>query len=1502
MPIKTDFHIVKGMQKDFSASKFNSEFIFDAMNIRITAINGNTLMSVTNEKGTKELPLKNNGNIINIEGTIIGYNTLNNYIILFTTSNIDRIYRLEYKEDYFETVLLYDKTSLNFNVNNPIESISIYENEYIQKIYWTDGLNQPRVINIVANEKTRNFWNEDSFDFVQELNLKEVITVERVDSSNGIFSPGTIQYAFTYYNKYGQESNIFYTTEINYISYSDRGGSPEDRISNSFNISIKNIDNRFEYIRIYSIHRTSIDSVPTVLKIIDLPIDKTTLEATYLDNGTLGETVGPTELLYIGGESIIAQTITHKDNTLFLGNLGISRPSISEDIKNNLLIADINSSNLVKTSTRKVTGDLVYKDSYYKYSNSLNKGNTAGFKSGEIYRLGLQFQYKTGKWSEPVLLGDYITDDSIRPDLKLTELHYTLEIPQINYILNSSIGDELLAKGYKRVRPVVVFPNIQDRRVLIQGMLCPTVFNLENRNNNTPFSQSSWFLRPNLPWQVNLEDAKMDNNKNIDKGAWVEFRHHYGIINGADRGAEIQNISSKINGPYSLKEVNNSDNYPELFMVDQSIVTMHSPDIEFDTSLSSFDFSNMKLRIVGAINFTSSIGDIDIQTSSPVVHPTKATGFVHKTLGSYDSDLAARSLVSGLFYRDWLIDDTGGADYSYFTKEEEEVAWLVYPWQKSGSINNDINNNNRAKSSVLSKKKISNLKYSSFNSWFSTRNYWYAEDTGTIHNGITKAQLFNSNEVSLTKIPIPENAMIKSINYYGNIDTLLSSRKAYNQFFTGALKKEVGDTGITYRKWVTPSFTDTEFNTIADVIKEIGDYNNNLIESKDPIRMKYKSSPHLVFSLNYTSESSSQLILPTTYGTGIYGGVNKIEDSTKPFWFGNIQAPIEGTFTELKWVHMENYDPGTIFPTSWEISWEDGDLYYDDYNDILYKYSVEKQNQLDEFPFEQVKVSSYYGNNFKFTKYNVNYYYEPEFKQGSHDIEDSYILRNYATSSSGDYEFSIKQDVIGELVTNPYLFLAELYRDEQSLSNAFGGKTEDALKSNLWIPAGTAIDIKLLENTNIDFVYGDTWYQRYDCLKTYPYTLEDENSLVEIGSFMCETRINIDGRYDRNRGQISNLTKTPNNFNLFNPVYSQKDNFFNYRILDKDYYILNKFSNTITWTKEKQLSSDIDTWTNITMASTIDLDGDKGVITSLNTFNNEIFCFQESGLSNILFNSRVQIPTSDGVPIEITNGFKVQGKRYINNNIGCTNKWSIVESPAGLYFIDDNTKTLYLFDGSVNALSNNLGFSNWFKENSTNSVWNPNTFDNFISYYDKNNRDVYFVNKNTCLCFSEIMGQFTSFMSYNNIFPILNIDSSLYSFNNNKLWKHYAGEYNMFYGEYKPYYITFLSNSDALYDKIFNTVEFRADSYDNDYLLTNNTFDTLEVWNEYQYGKSSLNNIKNIPSPLKRKFRIWRANIPRDISNNRDRIRNTWAYIKLGMNTPNTWKTIFHDASVHYFV
>lgn len=118
---------------------------------------------------------------------------------------------------------------------------------------------------------------------------------------------------------------------LNYISPVERGGNPEETVSNTFKIDIDNCDDRFEYIRIYSIHRTSLDAVPTVKRVTDIDVQD---KVSYTDTGTVGDVIDPSQLLYIGGEEIYAGTICHKDGTLFIGNIKTVRePLLGEEIK-----------------------------------------------------------------------------------------------------------------------------------------------------------------------------------------------------------------------------------------------------------------------------------------------------------------------------------------------------------------------------------------------------------------------------------------------------------------------------------------------------------------------------------------------------------------------------------------------------------------------------------------------------------------------------------------------------------------------------------------------------------------------------------------------------------------------------------------------------------------------------------------------------------------------------------------------------------------------------------------------------------------------------------------------------------------------------------------------------------------------------------------------------------------------------------------------------------------
>mgnify|MGYP004462787659 FL=1 len=322
----------KGMNRDMSVSVFNPEFAFENYNLRLATNEGNTMMSWVNERGPKELKLlidtepwsqvDSEGKYINeIEGATIGTAVLNHKLVIFTTGNYDCIYVFEDSENAeydLKGKVLYNGI-LGFSAEYPIETLVSYESKNIQKVYWTDNKNQPRVINIASSMDSKtNLYNDHSFDFVKELQLNETVKVTKVFGS-GEFPPGVIQYAFTYYNKYGQESNIFHVTPLQYISYVDRGGSPEGKIANSFRVTISDVDESFEYLRIYSILRTSKDAVPSVRRVQDIEIKNDVLS--FIDDGLHGDTVDPTELLYKGGEEIKAKTMEQKDGTLFLGNI-----------------------------------------------------------------------------------------------------------------------------------------------------------------------------------------------------------------------------------------------------------------------------------------------------------------------------------------------------------------------------------------------------------------------------------------------------------------------------------------------------------------------------------------------------------------------------------------------------------------------------------------------------------------------------------------------------------------------------------------------------------------------------------------------------------------------------------------------------------------------------------------------------------------------------------------------------------------------------------------------------------------------------------------------------------------------------------------------------------------------------------------------------------------------------------------------------------------------------
>lgn len=1778
----------KGMNTNMSFKFQSNEYATYMKNIRLTEDN-NGVLSLQFEKGNTKL--------LDISGTPIGVCILNKYLIIFThstrlkgteiSSTTDNIYRIEIKEDTLNKELLFSG-NLNFDTNHPIETLGVYENENIQKVYFIDGKNQARVINIVYTYRDRIDEYErknisinlidKSLDFIAELQLQEHIVISKI-LGNGSFPQGTIQYVFSYYNKNGRQSNLFYQSPLQYLSYAS-GVSPEDKVNCSFKLKIYNPDKQFDYLRIYSIIRTSQDATPTVKRVVDLSISDTnknktslskvstlntgsnlddfgkTMEVTniakfeqidnynnglyvqgavcygkylfqayiggkfidiidletnqkqalltinidvntrayhgnvlsfgkdiapssnfpylyyscennsnpqilvikitssntdsnqwtgelvqtiylpesnggnsqngstdisttfkhyyqngcidtennciwvsgytmesfnsnigaydnnkliyrkyelpsvsekkvyfsynnvldsfilpfkkgtqgmvirnnklyqcfgydkgdvydefldcinlstkqifhsyqfpktqlaglgeelespyiyknnlylsatvnswryytlwsisfngggdiivppeppipeekadisFIDNGSIGDIIDPTELLYLGGNTICPNTFEQKDGTLFIGNYTINNNDISEETA--IKIRNLLSS---KLGFKYKATSIFYKgkNDYYNYEGQLGESDVAGFKYMEWYGVAIQFQNKNGRFSSPIYLGstrnyfpsrivDYNLSEVV--GVNRGELNLDINITELAKIVDTNI--------WVKARLLIVNPTNNLKTVLCQGIISSTVFNYRDRYNNAPFTMSSWrmnslgkHLKPlfanSISWGEvqNIEFSKSpiiggNSTTRIIIKCIMRLSHYRTIVVSEDIRVLYDNTSPTIikakenlkkwnaniditkipddswkNNANIIQEIKINDvdtivnDFGECFAYDESLVTFNSPDIENQYNNIN---KKAKLRIIGILKSNPLFSNYLIQGSD--LNDSSKGNVPTKNIKDFTSALLWRDMDSS-----W--DNLGDYDAN------KDWLFATYLWHRETSYSDNgiekknSNGNSRKVWSKPVKKIISNTRECTTS---------YLRDSLSYINDIEEINKFNYYE-----LPIDDIKVITT-----NRDVIYKLNSNMGDSYTETLTYTSDTNKLFPTNNEYPIYGQQYYAYKEDSISDYIIYNTIIVDgkavtSKDPVRIKYKETPHAIIS--FGSKNNSTIKLPRM----------SIKHKSEIDRVGE-----DAVVRKLFW-NTENNS---------------------------------------------------YTKDFIWTKYINEYanYMNPT------NIETNYFFYN-ANPSINDYYY-LADLCVQDPDTSPY-----------ELSNG----NKDIISQYSFIPAGEAIEL-IGDTISLRGNHGDTYYQRWDCLKTFPYSTDDKNQYIDITSFFVESRINLDGRYDKQRGLKYNLGVLNTNFNLINKSYTQRNNFFNYRQIEDEG--VNNFPNQITISKTKVLGEDIDSWTNITLASVFDLDGDKGKLNAIRKINNDLYCFQDNGISRLLYNSRVQVNTSDGVPIEIANSAKLQDKQYLSDSIGCQNKWAIKSTSSGIYFIDNYNGGLYkLTSNGIESISNNK-MKNYFSSLPI-GEWSPNNITAKIDY-DDITKDLYIITKDSSLAYNEFLGEFTSFYSYNPLYIVNLQDKSLQlqteriqdsalSEDITNIWESYKGNYGSFYGSDKAEAnVEFIANGDFDSDKVFETVELttsdiaKINNWKSDYY----PFDTLEVSNEYQRGKNEASSIN-----VKKKFRTWRWQIPRNskknedgIITNRDRIRNMWAKIKLSKkyNSPLS----IYDINVAYY-
>lgn len=1533
------------------------------------------------------------------------------------SSKPDYIYRIDYDGEDFQ--MKYGNTDsgkengvigepifnghLKFDVMSPIESIVYHETDEIQKIYWVDGYNVLRFMNFMESlDVIASSWGvEDAngfntyFDSNRVAQLGLDVEITKTNSGNNRAN-GVAQYLVTYFNKHGLQTGYVWVSDLVYLSPMDSGGSPDGFNSNSIELKISGLDTTYEYFRVYSIERSALNGTVIGYLIAENGIPSSG-ESTVVDNGKPISTVDASSLLFLGSQPVVAGTMTHKDETLFLGDLhSVGRVDYEsiQDAIDAIAFIDENGNLLPRSEGGYLSGLVVFKHSdnsegesdipyvecsgSYPYETQLTHTSSEikTFKGGEKYRFALRFRSPNGVSSDAFWIGDKI--NTLYPKIDGNVIH--------RVVAECTIPQEILSEaynaGFTAVELMIAEADYSDRSVLAQGIVNPTMFNVFERNEDRVFSYSSWIFRPrhsSFSWrhfepvkqsffpsgEIQCNYWETDNNPTpyyrVVTSAMTDYpEYSVGDIFGGLDGRPDWNLYAVIyrvirrggihryNGGLQLITIKYEDSsltdtifrtqFPNARAVYSLITSRRDADGVYKQELS-FTVSGVTYKFIATLTVK---GIQSEGTGTPSVRSVTARvhDYASGQLGLPESDIPDFST-----YNVWADRaNNNGSNYYYSLDASSDRETSPADAFENTTFKNLSANVGVVEPNFLTSYYKKHLMFVDENV-VTLNSPEFEKEAVNVDNLECKFRIIgvakvtgNISDYTISASPAHlagSNIMQISFSNNNGTDNTPDGLVSWPLYLENGLREtdEEDHEFPEEKKNYTDSDYDWDGNTVqywthmwhkSGTIQDFTD-NDNSVYSE----LNSKVFANLRFShATYYNPYGDSVDYDLT--TGTYNG------SVRQFNYTHTQLVNIKVLGTNK-VYSANVKEGLSVPGThkYPVLYSPAgstDINTEPASDFYKMSALPVVLSYNSSPHAVISLGMYEDT------YNTRYLPKllPSIFGPSTDDNESEV---FSTELSQDIESHLSAPVVpwdsqsvytcyqqsftpdsswsGNLTrTDRYLLIGELYKDFNADTD-YGGHSDSVIENTRFIPAGPQYTFDGSDDSLVVIGnQGDTYFQRWDCLKTMPYSQESANAVIDIASVMVETHINIDGRYDKQRGVGRLASINTEQFNDMNQVYSQSNNFFTSFDQNSD-ADLDTYRSSITWTLSKADAADIDEWTHITLANSLKLDGDKGICRALRRFNNSIIAFQDRGIAEVLFNSRTQIPTAEGVPIEIANSGKVDGKRYITNKYGCVNKWSITEGKAGLYFIDNINKMFGRFSQGIEDLSAKLSFSAWFRNNNDMDPWNPKDFNNYVSFYDRVHSDVYLVKgygsgdyDAPCLVYNEMLDAFTGFFDYSSVPMMANVEDRFVSYRDHSLWFQNEGLFCNFFGEQYNFWTTYRVTPDPYSDKIWTNLEYRADfyrllngvpqpqdysgesiiriGYDEANVEKDMTFDKLKVWNEYQTTQELdvAELAKDKYPDTRKKFRIWRMDIPRAAvtATNRhglDRIRNPWIYLRL---------------------
>lgn len=1542
-----------GMSQDASRSKQSNQFYFEGRNIRVTSTNNSTSGVITNEKGN-ELLLSIPNPIFDFVNKIISYNsktleyttdeindlydnpsyilgeqtiianckTTDGFIIFSTNNNgLDCIWYL--KDEEFDLSLLYLR-NLDFSFDNPIQILNNYENTKIDKIYWIDGEHQTKFLNI-----HHSIENDDLEELI-DLSVTSLSVTSEVDLTNpiideisygGSHTAGMIQYAYSYYKVNGSQSALSPLSILIPLGKSTvEGGNVNTVVGTIPKIVIDQIDDRFTNLRLYAVKYTSYNELPSISLIADR--DVTGFNSfTYYDDGRIIQDITLEEFIFLNGKIIIPKHIEAKDNRMFLFNYKDRVYDLS--LKNNNIdfraysfpihstttqvfenITDYDEDTLTPTGTS-INLDVNYMNGtsfleenhasingYYhlnrfqynsdviggegpflKYEvirTSENKNNIYEYrflKDDELYRIGIQLYNKYGIKSLPKWIADFVVSSensnisNLNGDYAGLKISFKPEFyvwlnTQSNFLNDEGVYDEFLKPvGFKLLR---ADRTIQDRTIvgqgLINGMISQSPLTGYGSTDSAIKKANEGLKMPSFMRRFDDYLCPMFGNSTYDR------------LDKFTKGTHPQfQTTSPIDASIEMFKSKKSEGWRNSVYQFNQLMQFYSPEVLFEM-LNNVEATKIKIT-----------GSLDNDYNGLKARRENYTAASFAPFSIYENCISPHDVKSGYtstFFNVNEISRRGMVGPSFIHEDYERKRTVTYQYFREYAGSFRKNTSDTKIFNIYGKPEISDFgqgvkKYNNDSELLYTNslNPLYTDEAGiddnskTDHTDITSVLSHGSRSVVFA---------------LDDSDTETEDRtKIEDLFDVSSMKLEIpGQTGglsnTIQLDNVVPFYDDLislNFSNQHVGVLETGDiyYNNNIddiVTTYNFLDVKYIFDDLATYDAEATTTTEDwtgiKIAIVDHIDNKIYTVIDQSTSLAGLSDTGDTFDFLENTITTIDF-YVYTYDQ--LFTLSSTGNLSDG-------------YIVGVTSTGDTYTWNEPSLL---------------------YPDGEWVLTGSFI-------NNADYKGGVG-------------LIAEFINDEKLkyIGNYYGGNSYEAKTKTVYVEASQYFTFNL--NTPVyDFIVidpGDTFVQEYQIARISKSDKDPSSSaylrITEIIKVRLESIVNQDKRNDESKEEWnSGFSPSQGDYHSYNRVYSQNSNLIKSQDISYELKINEDFNTGILASHLKRPGETIDNWTNISINNNMFLEGKYGAINAVIKHDDNIFTFQNNAIAHIMINPRVQVQASDGIGIQLGTGNVLYDFKYYSTNSGTLNKWGVVSTNSGIYYYDTLNNGIYTFNNGVNKLSDIKGLHSYLQKYINPDIIKNNNHvlkEGIQIGYDYLNNDIYFTflqNENSdTLNFNEFKNEFISlhdfmptlYFNKGEIFLTTNPD-------NNEIYRHREGLYNIYYGKYKPSYVLYNLNFEPYKTCVFNNINYKSEVYTNNIDQPEKTLTQIHAYNEYQ--DSGLNPLvigRN--GNLRRRFRDWNADIPRD---GRERIRNPWTYLKLQFDNTTNDKLIFHDLIVSYTV